>query len=327
MLRRIFHNIKGRTAIAMAFACSMFFSCSSNENRGGKGKGKATDTLSIAVTRTIDCMPWFVAQEHGLDSQLGIKLFLKEVGSYEDAEVAMVNDTVDAVMTDSLRATYLFSRIEKMRKRNSVLLKEENAIKQKLKKAKGKEKKELNARIKEIRKEYVRISFDTLDIARHDNIQLFLFTNVRSRLKDVKHLTDKMIALDRKSVELTFANLIADSAKMTERIFFVNIPTMAIRQQMLQNSSVDAAIVADPYAARLKSQNHKHLNHPVPSPKNVGCLLTKAGVENYRKLYNAACDSINKNGVHHYDSVLTRRMGVTQPSLRFIKKKEFSKMK
>lgn len=327
MLRRIFHNIKGRTAIAMAFACSLFFSCSSSENSGGEGKGKAIDTLSIAVTRTIDCMPWFVAHEHGLDSQLGIKLFLKEVGSYEDAEVAMVNDSVDAVMTDSLRAVYLFSRIEKIRKRNTVLLQEENALKKQLKKAKGKEKKELNARIKEIKKNYVRLSFDSLSVARHDNIQLYLFTNVRSRLKDVKHLSDKMIALDRKSVELPYATLIADSAKMAEKIFFVNIPTLAIRQQMLQNSSVDAVIVADPYAARLKTQNHKLLNHSVPSPKNAGCLLSKAGVENYQKLYNAACDSINKYGVHHYDSVLTRRMGATQPSLRNIKTKEFSKMK
>ena len=82
MFRRFFNNIKCKTIVVMAVAGSLCCSCSSNDNSGGKGNGKATDTLSIAVTRTIDCLPWFVAQEYGLDSQLVLKLLLKVVGSY-----------------------------------------------------------------------------------------------------------------------------------------------------------------------------------------------------------------------------------------------------
>lgn len=299
------------------------FSCSSEHKAEDD---RAEQPLAVAVTKTIDCLPLYVAEEMGIAGSMGYRLTLVDMPSREDGEVALMLGKVCGVMTDSLRARNLMARMEESKRINDVLQRQEKSLEERIAKAKGQEKKELVQNLQALRKKHVAMKVDTLSLFLHDNMPLFLFTNVRARIKQTKQLTDKMIAVDRKGSERLYAEQIADSAEIADKVFYVNILSMPIRQHMLMNNSIDAVVVTEPVAALLCAAGHKALRHNVRRNERMGCLVTARGNEDIQKIYNAACDSINKYGIHHFDSVLTQRMNVTKQALRHLTTKKMEKM-
>lgn len=145
-----------------------------------------------------------------------------------------------------------------------------------------------------------------------------LVSNRNSRVKQVKQLDDKMIAMTRYSVTDMLADAAIDSAKLDrDRVFKVQINDVFVRMQMLQNNIMDVLCLTEPQATWARTMK----NPVVLDTRDLGWQM---GVIAFRekemqrqargqqlqlfvKAYNQACDSINKYGVAHYREIISKR--------------------
>lgn len=162
----------------------------------------------------------------------------------------------------------------------------------------------------------------------HDNTQLYLFTNSKGRIRDVKQLVDKIIGVDRQGVEAQLAEYLVDSLKMDkERTFLVQVRNYDIRQKMLLVNTLDAAVLTEPFATHARKAGHRSM-YSAYTVKNkpVGCMVTKSKHEVVRDAYNRACDSINKNGIHSYDSIIHKYYTIPETVIQSIPSHKFKKI-
>ena len=153
-----------------------------------------------------------------------------------------------------------------------------------------------------------------------------LLTNRNARVRQLKQLDDKMVAMTRYSATDLLTDRVVDSVKLDrDRVFKVQINDVSVRLLMLQNNEMDAQWMAEPWATAARMLKHtvvydtrkedlrlgvlvfreKEMQHPERSHQLQ--LLTKA--------WNQACDSINKYGVRHYKLLIAKRCKVKQNML------------
>ncbi len=148
-----------------------------------------------------------------------------------------------------------------------------------------------------------------------------LIANHNARIRQLKQLDDKMVAMTRFSATDMLTDRVTDSVKLDkDRVFKVQINDVAVRLLMLQNNEMDALWMPEPQATAARIMNHnivydtrkedirlgvlafdeKEMQHPERSKQLE--LLTKA--------YNQACDSINKYGVKKYSALIVKHCKV-----------------
>lgn len=294
-------------------------SCSSDKDSKNLADDKVKK-VNVAVTPTLDCLPLFVAHEIGLDKEMGMMLILQSHSSKAECDSALIGGSADAIFTDYVRAENLKSEWVK-RSLEYLAVQIENESKRRRIKAKEKA-----SRTAEVRK---RAANDSLYIFPHSNTQLYFFTNSKSRLREAKQLVDKVVGVDRQGADAQMAQHLLDSVKMAdEKVFLVQMQNYNIRQKMLLNNTLDAAVLTEPYATQAKSLGHRSLYsaYTVKS-KNVGCMMSKRHDSLIRDAYNRACDSINKNGIHAYDSVMNKYFTIPQAAIKAIPAHRFHKIR
>ena len=92
---------------------SMFYACqygSVDKEQGAKDSDSAV--IHIAVLPTEDCRLFSVAQQHGLFDSLGVEVKLDTFLAAMDADTAFMNDQVQLLVSDSLKARYLNSIVK-----------------------------------------------------------------------------------------------------------------------------------------------------------------------------------------------------------------------
>lgn len=298
---------------------TMLTSCSSDEQSKAQADSSAKK-VRVAVTPTLDCLPLYVAQEIGLDREMGMQLVLQSHPSKADCDSALIGGSVDAIFTDYARAESLKSD---WLKRNLEFLNLQIKNESKRRRIKAKE---IANRTAELRK---RAAKDSLYIFPHSNTQLYFFTNSKSRLREAKQLVDKVVGVDRQGADAMLAQHLLDSVKMAdEKVFLVQMQNYDIRQRMLLNNTIDAAVLAEPYATQARKLGHRSLfsGYTVKS-KNIGCLLSRRHDSLIRDAYNRACDSINKNGIHAYDSVMQKHFTIPQAFIKDIPAHKYKKIR
>lgn len=148
-----------------------------------------------------------------------------------------------------------------------------------------------------------------------------LVTNRNARVRQLKQLDDKMVAMTRFSVTDMLTDRVVDSVKLDrDRVFKVQINDVSIRLLMLQNNEMDALWMPEPWATAARTLKNavvydtqkedlrlgvvvfreKEMQHPERSQQLA--LLVKA--------WDQACDSINKYGVRYYRNLIVRRCKV-----------------
>lgn len=275
--------------IFLCLLAMLLASCSSdNDKQQVRHKGTP---IRIGVTTTLDCLPFFVAQEIALDEQMGIHLLLNISGSKADLDSAFVNGSVCAILTDNTRA----ERIKA------------NWLRLNTKKHESK---------------------DSVDIYPHDNLQLYLFTNSKSRIREGKQLLDKVIGVDRQGTDAVMARMLLDSVKLSDdKSFLVQMQSYDIRQHMLMINTIDAAVIPEPYASQArKAGHHALISGNTVNGKKAGVLVARGNSQKLRELYNRACDSINHNGIHAYDSVIGKHFTIPQSVISAIPAHKFKKL-
>lgn len=149
-----------------------------------------------------------------------------------------------------------------------------------------------------------------------------LITNKNARIRQLKQLDDKMVAMTRFSATDLLCDLVVDSVQLKEEhLFRVQINDLDVRMQMLQNNEMDAFFFPEPQATMARLAK----NPVVLDTRKLDILLGVIAFreremrrpERHKQLdlfvnaYNAACDSINKKGIRHYRDLVSKKCGVT----------------
>lgn len=263
-------------------------SCTS-EDSSPKRAGKV---ITVALTPTMDCFPLYVAEKAGIAASCGYALDFQTHASRSDCDTALIYGSAIAIMTDSVRAS------------------------------------SLSRRIKDVPDSIKCISADSLSYSYHNNIKYYFFTNHKSRIKKPSQLADRMIALDRNSGEAQMAQRLVDSLKISDKCFLVQMQNINTRVQMLTSNSMDAAVLPEPQATKMRTARHNMIySVTADSRATSGCLVSVKNHADLKRIYNAAVDTINKYGIHRYDSVMVTCMHMLPEQAAKVPAQKFQKLR
>jgi NitT/TauT family transport system substrate-binding protein len=227
--------------------------------------------LKVAVMPTMDCLPLFVASERGMFGKTDVRLRL--FTAQMDCDTAVAGGSVQGTVTDLVRAERLMQKGTPLK--------------------------------------YITTT----------NAYWQLFTNRTARIKTLKQLDDKMVAMTRYSVTDLLADRVRDSAKLDrERLFKIQVNDVNIRLKMLQNSEIDAALLTEPQAMLARLARHTQLMDTRKLNLTMGAIAFREKdleakkrqqqLEDFKKGYNMACDSLTKLGIAQYRDIVVKYCGL-----------------
>lgn len=148
-----------------------------------------------------------------------------------------------------------------------------------------------------------------------------------SRIRQLKQLDDKMVAMTRFSITDMLSDHIADSMKIErEKLFKVQVNDTHVRLIMLTNNEIDAAWLSEPHATQARIAGNKVLADSRKMDIRMGVMAKrtdkmkgKARDKQFAdliKAYNMACDSINKYGLSHYGDLIKSKCHVDDATIK-----------
>lgn len=159
------------------------------------------------------------------------------------------------------------------------------------------------------RVEYLKKQGASLSIWAPAQTEWTLVANKKSRLTNTGQFGGKVVAMTRNSA----TDHLSETAfsELTERPpYFVQINDVIVRKNMMVGGELDAAWLQEPQVSEILSHGHNIVNTNVEKEqmgqfvyRNKG-KYTKTKGDKLRKIYNNACDSINKNGIKAYPQQL-----------------------
>ncbi len=126
--------------------------------------------------------------------------------------------------------------------------------------------------------------------------RLYVVTARAKRLKTLKQLSGRTVAIDRLSNAQRLSELICDTAGIDrDAIFRPQVNDLALRTQMLCNALVEAAVLPEPYASEAKSKGNRIIYSSPDTLLRGLCLAGFEADERVARLLDAvdvACDSL-----------------------------------
>jgi NitT/TauT family transport system substrate-binding protein len=150
-----------------------------------------------------------------------------------------------------------------------------------------------------------------------------LVTNRNARIRQLKQLDDKMVAMTRFSVTDMMTDRVIDSVKLDrDRVYKVQINDVDVRLLMLQNNEIDALWLTEPQATMARMMKHPVVMDTRDLRLQLGVLAFREQemrrqarskqFELFMKAYEQACDSINKHGLQRYRDLIVRKCGIKE---------------
>ena len=152
------------------------------------------------------------------------------------------------------------------------------------------------------------------------NLYWQFITNKRSRISELKQLSDKMVAMTRYSATDYLATLAIDSGKPKYDAYKVQINDLNIRLRMLLNNEMDAMLLPEPQATKARLEQHVKLFDSRDKNLQLGVVAfrkkilseprRKDQVAKFIKAYNIAVDEFFKLGEDnpvHNDEIEKKR--------------------
>ena len=163
-----------------------------------------------------------------------------------------------------------------------------------------------------------------------------LVGNRSARLKEVKQLGDKMVAMTRYSATDFLTDHVLTGVKTTATVYRVQINDVPLRLQVLLNNEMDALWLPEPQATTAREHGHtvlwdteKHnlwLGRVVFRDKALGDARVKKQIDVFKQAYNMACDSLNQRGVSAYADLVVKYCQTDQKTLDALPKVKFRKL-
>ena len=156
-----------------------------------------------------------------------------------------------------------------------------------------------------------------LSYATSTNLHWQLMSNKTARIRQLKQLDDKMLAMTRYSATALLADEAVESAQLkTERVFRIQVNDVVVRLSMLEANIMDALFLPEPQATQARNLNAYVLTDTRQSDVCLGvmafseqALKDTARVsqkEKLMKIYDQACDSINQHGLSAYRELIEK---------------------
>ena len=242
-------------------------------------------SLKIATTPTMDCLPLFIAMDDSLFQQCGVDVHLRLRTNHLDGDTLLAGGWVEGATTDLFRA-------ERLQRKGTPL-------------------------------RYLAAT----------NAYWQLISNRQARIRELDQLSDKMIAMTRYSVTDYLADYAIDSAKPKYDVFRVQINDVHIRLKMLLNNEMDAMLLTEPQATTARINGNPVLMDTQKKNMRFGVIVFREKalkdkriaqqVKRFTEVYNAMCDSINKNGLQHYAAVIKKYTGADGKTIKALPKLKY----
>lgn len=153
-----------------------------------------------------------------------------------------------------------------------------------------------------------------------------LVTNRQARIRELKQLDDKMVAMTRYSATDLLTSVAVDSAKLlTERVFRIQVNDVNIRLRMLMGNELDAMLLTEPQAVQARLQKHRVLLDSRRLDMRLGVLAFSENalkdkkrqqqLDKFMKAYRQACDSLSQLGLAAYRDVALKAYDVSTTAL------------
>lgn len=280
-------------AVAVTAGCGPSYDDLKKMSQAEQAKLRHEDSLAlkIGVLPTLDCLPIYVAKDCGLFDSTKADIRLKPFNSQIDGDQALVDGRLEGCVTDIVRG-------QRMKAKRGV----------------------------------------SLDYVAATNAGWQLISNRLARIKRINQLDDKMIAITRFSATALLADLATDSAKLKdETVFKIQINDINLRLQMLLANEMDAMFLPEPQATTTRLYKNPVLMDSRDKDLRLGVIAFNKNAMNderrRRQLavfisgYNAACDSINKNGIRKYTSTLKKYYQLDDKTINALPKTRYEHAK
>jgi len=150
-----------------------------------------------------------------------------------------------------------------------------------------------------------------------------LVTNRNSRVRQLKQLGEKMVAMTRYSVTDMLTDYAVDSAHLDhDHVYKVQVNDLDVRMKMLQNNIIDALCLTEPQATKARQLKHHVVLDTRTMKWQMGVIAFREQemrrharakqLSQFIKAYNQACDSINKYGIKRYTDILKQHYNVSK---------------
>ncbi len=271
-------------ALSVLVACGPNVENQRKQSREERAASLRADSaaLKIAVLPTMDCLPLFIAVDDSSFKHAGLDVRLRQRNAQMDCDTLMKGGHVEGIVSDLIRT-------ERLQRQGTPM-------------------------------KYVAAT----------NANWQLIGNRKARLKNVSQLSGKMIAVTRFSATSYLADLAVKEAKAKEDVFRIQINDVNVRLRMLLNNEMDAMLLPEPQATTARLWKNNVLMDAASKDIRLGVIAfnakalddesRKEQLKLFVKVYNQTCDSINKNGVKHYATVISKYMGTDEKTIKALPK-------
>lgn len=161
-----------------------------------------------------------------------------------------------------------------------------------------------------------------------------LVSGRKARIKQLKQLDNKMMAMTRFSATHLLSEKAIDSARVdSERVFCIQINDLDIRLNMLHTDIMDAMWLPEPQATDARNIKAHVLLDTRQMDYQLGVIVfrkraaTERQVKAFERAYNQACDSLNENGLMTYADIIREKCHATIQTIDSLPPMQFSHVK
>lgn len=242
--------------------------------------------LKIAVVPTMDCLPLFIGVDDSLFIRAGVNVHLKMRAARLDCDTLVAGGHVEGLVTDLIRA------------------------------------------------EHLRQQGTPLHYATATDAYWQVIANRKSRITNASQLSDKMIAVTRYSATSWLADRCLEKAHPKYDVFRVQVNDVHVRLRMLLNNEIDALVFTEPQATTARLYQNKVLTDSRDLDAHLGVIAftqkafqnkeRKKQIDAFLRVYNTICDSINRYGCAHYNTILRKYTGADAKTLKALPRLKYA---
>lgn len=179
------------------------------------------------------------------------------------------------------------------------------------------------------RRQYLQAKGAKLDYLIQTNSYWQLLSGKRARVTRASQLGDKIIGITRYSACDMAAGRALQLDKPKQQAYSVQINNVFVRLDMLTNNEIDAIVATEPQATQARLAHARVLYSTDNDALHLGAFAFRRSEQHDRQIpfvikgYNAAVDSINKNGFAHYAYILKKYMKLDDKTIAALPKLKY----
>lgn len=162
----------------------------------------------------------------------------------------------------------------------------------------------------------------SLTYATTTNAHWLLLTGRMARIKQLRQLDDKMLAMTRYSATHLLSDKVVEMGDLKpERVFRIQVNDVAVRLRMLQGEMMDAELLPEPQAAVARADGARLLLNSDSLNMQLGVVVFRSeavdtmALNAFRRAYDRACDTLNNCGLMTFAPLIQQNCNVTASDL------------